>query len=1025
MEAQQDDSDLSCDPTNARRYPVPGLASVKWTTDAPPEVNRQASAGRNASDDRKQTSNKISIRAHHRIGAWNVRGLLKPGKLSIVESELENHHLSILGISETHMRGNGHFTTRAGNTFYFSGADTTSAHGVGILIPSKINGSVLGYNPISDRIMTLKLNCKPCNVHIVQVYAPTAQASEEDIDRFYGLLEETLDKIPNREITLVLGDFNAKIGNTVADDHIRQVIGKHGLGVRNERGERLINFCVEKKLNVVNTNFQHHPRRLYTWKSPGDRYRNQIDFILINCRWKSSVKNAKTFPGAECGSDHNLLVAEFTLRMKKRKNPSAKPTLFEKQELLTFRNAIEATLAADPPSTVADSNTQWLKLKSHITTALDEVKSRRTLSSQRKKKNYITKDTWELIQQRKDLKIKGLQNPEIAQKYSTLCKRIDSQCRADKNSYIKGICSDIEENANKLHSSDLFKKVRLLAKKFTPKTWVIEDADGQVLHELDQIAERWREYCEHLYKNPEGTTYHHQTDWNSLILEPDILRTEVTAALRLLKLKKAPGLDVITAEILQSMGDKGIDALHMICSNIWRTGKWPDDWTESAIIPLHKKGSTKRCDNYRTLSLISHASKVLLHIINHRIRHFLDWQIPEEQAGFVKGRGTREHILNVRQLIEKAYEYDAPFIMCFVDYSKAFDCVNWEALWRVLTELGIPQHLVALLESLYVKSHGVAKVGTTTSRPFTFQKGVRQGCLLSPILFNAYGEYIVRHTLDGWEGGVSVGGAKLTNLRYADDTTLLAASETEMQLLLDRMELTSNDLGLQINRGKTKVMVVDRTNKLKLTGSLNLEVVNDFIYLGSSISNTGSCEQEIRRRIGMAKGAMGQLERIWKDRKITQNTKVMLVKTLVFSIFLYGAETWTLKSNDRRRVDAFEMWCWRRMLRIPWTAKRTNVSILKELKVTTRLSSICLQRVLEYFGHIARKDGGNLEKLVVTGKIEGKRPRGRSPIRWTDQIRTTLGCKFYEAIHKADNRSRWRKTVREIVIHGGGHDPQP
>ncbi|KAL0833107.1 hypothetical protein ABMA28_001217 [Loxostege sticticalis] len=179
-------------------------------------------------------------------------------------------------------------------------------------------------------------------------------------------------------------------------------------------------------------------------------------------------------------------------------------------------------------------------------------------------------------------------------------------------------------------------------------------------------------------------------------------------------------------------------------------------------------------------------------------------------------------------------------------------------------------------------------------------------------------------------------------------------------------------MGLVMNKKKTKVMIVDRFNAAQRTDLLQeFETVERYQYLGSVITNRGSCEPEIRRRIGMAKTAMTQLGKIWKGRNVTNRTKTHLVRTLVFSIFLYGAETWTLKAANRQRIDAFEMWCWRRLLRIPWTAHRTNVSVLKELKMENaqRLSSICLYRVVGYFGHIARREANNLEKLVVTGKI--------------------------------------------------------
>lgn len=171
------------------------------------------------------------------------------------------------------------------------------------------------------------------------------------------------------------------------------------------------------------------------------------------------------------------------------------------------------------------------------------------------------------------------------------------------------------------------------------------------------------------------------------------------------------------------------------------------------------------------------------------------------------------------------------------------------------------------------------------------------------------------------------------------------------------------------------------------------------------------------------KSAMTELNKVWRDRNITNRTKVHLVRTLVFPIALYGVETWTIKAADRKRIDAFEMWCWRRMLRIPWTAHRTNVSILKQLKLekTQRLSATCLRRIMQYFGHVARRDGNNLERLIVTGKVEGKRPRGRSPNRWSDQISKQLEMPISAALHQATERNRWRQLVEEIKR---SHDPQ-
>lgn len=710
-------------------------------------------------------------------------------------------------------------------------------------------------------------------------------------------------------------------------------------------------------------------------------------------------------------------MSDLRVRLKIRRKKAKPLARLSEPEYDGFQNNTESYLAELTPK-IAHMNPeeQWQQFSEKIVNALDFI-AKKPMD----KKDWMSEEVWSNIKLRKELK-SGERPENFEVKYSQMSRLIQRQCRRDKNQYLENICTEIEHHADKYQTADLFRKVKQITHKVKPSSWVIDDKNGNPIHEVAKVAERWKEYCEELYQDQSSKS----TSSNKIIgdEEPSILRSEVEDAIRKLKRNKAPGPDRITAEVLKGLGSNGITCLHNICNRIWHTGLWPSDWVHSAILPLHKKGSMRNCSNYRTIALISHASKVLLNILNARLRAFLDWQIPQEQAGFVKERGTREQILNLRLIIEKCYEYNTPTFMCFVDYQKAFDCVKWEKLWKVLTEAGVPSHLVMLIRNLYESSYGTVTVGDTTSSRFTFQKGVRQGCISSPILFNIYGEHIMRQTLEDWEGGIKIGGVKISNLRYADDTTLFASSENEMAELLRRLETASLEMGLAINKSKTKLMIVDRFDTIQRTDILqDYETVNQFQYLGSLITNKGSSEPEIRRRIGMAKTAMTQLSKVWKDRNIRYRTKIHLVRTLVFSIALYGAETWTFKAADRLRIDAFEMWCWRRMLQIPWTAFRTNVSILQQLKLekTKRLSTTCLQRIVRYFGHVARRDTNNLERLMVTGKIEGKRPRGRSPKRWSDQISEELEISVSTALHQATERNRWRQLVDEIKR---SHDPQ-
>ena len=188
----------------------------------------------------------------------------------------------------------------------------------------------------------------------------------------------------------------------------------------------------------------------------------------------------------------------------------------------------------------------------------------------------------------------------------------------------------------------------------------------------------------------------------------------------------------------------------------------------------------KECSNYHTIALISHASKVMLKILQARFQQYVNYELPDSQAGFRKGRGTRDQIANICWITEKARQCQRNIYFCFVDYAKAFDFVDHHKLWKILTEMGIPDHLTCLLRS-HAGQEATIRTGHGTTDWFQTGKGVRQGCILSPYLFNLRAEYIMRNAgLDEAQAGIKIAGRNINNLRYADDTTLMAESEEEL-----------------------------------------------------------------------------------------------------------------------------------------------------------------------------------------------------------------------------------------------------
>ena len=234
----------------------------------------------------------------------------------------------------------------------------------------------------------------------------------------------------------------------------------------------------------------------------------------------------------------------------------------------------------------------------------------------------------------------------------------------------------------------------------------------------------------------------------------------------------------------------------------------------------------------------------------------------------------------------KKQEFQKNIYFCFIDYAKAFDCVDNNKLWKILKEMGIPDHLTCLLRNLYAGQEATVSTGHGTTDWFQIGKGVRQGCILSPCLFNFYAKYIMRNTgLEEAEAGIKIAGRSINNLRYEDDTTLMAESEEELKSLLN-VKMETEKVGLKLNIQKTKIMASGPTTSWEIDGE-TVETVSEFTFLGGSkITADGDCSHEIKRRLLLGRKVMTNLDSILKSGDITLPTKVHLVKAMVFLVVM-------------------------------------------------------------------------------------------------------------------------------------------
>jgi len=938
-----------------------------------------------------------------KIGTWNVRTMYQKGKLDNIIMEMKRMEINILGLSEVRWKGAGIMKTQ-NTTMVYSGGDEHH-RGVGLLLDSQCSNTLKGFWAVNDRIIVAKLNGKPFDIGIVQAYAPTADKDEEEVEKFYEDLDKAMKQLKSQDIKIVMGDFNSKVGS----EKVENIVGPFGIGKTNERGERLIDWCRENKFIVTNSWFQNHPRRCWTWKSPGDRTRNQIDFILIQERFRNSITSSKSMPGADCGSDHVPVISHLKVKLKKLKKPERTPRLDFQclRQDNDLKNAF--TISIKNKFEILDSLTtadeRWQKMKECIHETTSALIPETTGKVHKK---WMNENILNLMEERRKAKHNN-------DKYTELDKKIKTECNKAKERWINSQCQKIENNRY-TDTKCMHQRIKeVTGQKSTPKSGCIKSKTGDILMDKADILKRWSEYIEELFHDTRGPP----PAIENIVEGPTILKEEVEHALSKMKLGKATGPDRIPAEVFLALDDLGITEITKLMNIIYDSGEIPVDMKRSIFIALPKKPGTTDCEQHRTISLMSHLTKVLLRIIMKRVRNKLDPEISETQFGFVPDSGTRNAIFTLQTLMERSIEVQRDLYLCFIDYSKAFDRVKHEELFKILKQLNLDGKDLRILQNLYWEQEAALRVENEYSEFKPICRGVRQGCVLSPDLFNIYSEMILRKISD--YDGVKVNGHNINNLRYADDTVLIADSEKQLQKILSVVSKESKKRGLDLNAKKTECMVVSKKEQIPAC-NINCEgekikQVDKFKYLGFMVTPDGRCDTEIQKRIAIAKNTFNKMSSLLKNRNISMDTKMRIIKSYVWSVFLYGCECWNISNNMKKKLEATEMWFIRRLLRISWTEKKTNEEVLQQAGLQRTLMKTIRKRQLEFFGHANRKEG--LEKLVLCGKIEGKKGRGRPRLSFMDSLNAFATNKTKtnnNLIQLTGNRTDWRTMTVDACI---------
>ena len=951
------------------------------------------------------TGCKLNKENKTKIGTWNVQTLAQKGKVDNLIIEMKRMKVNIMGISEMRWKGQGEMS-KDGCRIFWSGGNYFE-RGVGFILDPKTVRFYKGHLAVSDRIIMVKIRGSLVDINIIQVYAPTQEASDQEIQKFYTDLEKTKTLCKSNEVIIVMGDLNAKVGKGKEGT----VVGKHGLGDRNERGDMWIDWCRENKLFIANTWFENHPRRLWTWMSPGDRSRNQIDYIAVSDRYRNGVLNCKAYPGADIDSDHAPVIMDLRIRLK-----AVKKGVLSKKRDLDFcgyaevrekmREDFENMAFKVENFGEKTIQNQFETFKNIILTVTNNHMP--PVSNNNKKQPWMTSEIIKLIEERRKHK-RG------TQKYIEVNNSIKRKCTEAHQDFLDFKCIEIERdfrgNIRKVHQG--IKEITGKGKQTKSSSNCIKDKQGNLLFDDQEIQNRWKEYIGELYDDPERKTP--QIVFQTPLSGPEITEEEIFHALEQMSKRKATGPDEISSDILEALGDTAIYMLYELFNNIYDNGEIPQELCNSIFIALPKKPGADSCENFRTISLMSHVTKILLRVIINRMRNKINFEISEEQYGFQPDKGTRNAIFIMRMISERAIEVKTPLYVCFVDYKKAFDRVKHDLIFQQLNDIGIDDKDIRLLQTLYYTQSASVRIGQSMSDPVLIKKGVRQGCVASPDLFNLYQEVIMRG-MQKMEG-VKVGGVNMNNIRFADDTALLATSEVKLQSIVDRLVADSEEYGMEVNIKKTECMVVKKESmphincRICIKGE-ELKRVDSFKYLGSIITEDGRCTKDIKSRIAQAKQAFNDLRKVLCNKNMSFSVRKRVLVCYVWSILLYGCESWTMNKDLRKKVEAFEMWCLRRMQRISYSAHKTNAEVLKQTCQERKLLRTIVERQLKFFGHIVRKE--KQELLAISGKIMGKRGQGRQRSTFWKQMKEFTDIRDNsELLNRARDRDGWRQTTLE------------
>jgi hypothetical protein len=899
--------------------------------------------------------------------------------------------------------------------------------GTGFIVDARWSTRIIDWRPVDGRICVLRVRGRFFNTSIINVHAPHNGRPEKEKDDFYDRLVKIYSECPKHDVKIVIGDLNAQVGR---EEVFKPTTGRFSLHREtNENGLRLINFAAEHNMVISSTCFQRKNIHKATWCSPGSGTKSQIDHVLIDGRHASDVLNVRTYrcrtPGIQHhDSDHFLVGATIKARIsniyekKGAKSRRIDVTQLQKNDKRKeFNKKLTQKLSETKRDEVA-----WKGVRDAMTKVSEEVLG----FSKPVRNEWFDEECHNAVQAVIEERGSGRLTRRQEARVRALQKSNKKLFRRKKRQFDQQKLAQIDSLHTMNEVRKFYQEVRVSKRGFQPRTSMCRKKNGELTCDTRGILNRWKEHFEELlnegaeeYEENSSRKPYHSNDGKDI---PVPLLSEVKDAISSLKNNKVPGDDNLAAELFKAGGDALAQKLYELISRVWSDETLPSEWKTGVICPIFKKGCKLECKNYRGISLLPTAYKVLSLILANRLKPLMEEFLHPYQAGFRKGRSTSDQIFCIRQIIAKSHEMNTETDHLFIDFKAAYDSINREQLWILMAEFGFPHKLIRLLKATLKDVVNCVRIEGSLSDIFKTEIGLRQGDGISTMLFSIALEGVIRRA------GVEMTGSIFTKsiqlLGFADDIDIVGRNIRAVSDAYLKLEREANRIGLRVNEDKTKFLMVsasERTRKLVGThlvvGDKRFEVVKEFIYLGAQVNDRFETSWEIRRRITNASKTFYGLRSILKSRNVSRNTKFTLYKTLIRPVAIYGCESWNTTDQDEERLSVFE----RKVLRLiigPLKIDegvyriRYNHELYQIFQDADIVRTVRIRR-LSWAGHVVRRDDDQPLASTFKGEFrDGKRSRGRPKNSWRESVdkdSATFGLKNWQ--REAKDRTKFKRFL--------------